>query len=484
LALGLALALVGSAGVASADSGSAPMVTATIYGSGGGTSTTSVSASQLLADPQNCPAYSKTDMTEYNSSGSTTVGLPHENGSGTGTWAMPTILHCLQNPVSVGDIHTGITVLNGDGSPQVASGSQLTPADLAASSDFQPNTDSPIISNLGSSFQYNRPWRGHGDLDANDQVTSSDPIAIEIFEGPPLTVSATASPSSPGAGSNVSFSAQVSGDEGSALTYRWSFGDNLPDSSQASPAATYTDAGGYTVSLQVTDALGGAGATTLPITVSGSSASPPAPTPSTPATSTGPNATGSNPKGGTHGGADGNGKGSGKQPSTGNGNTGKPSTGPSQPTSAHGQKPSRSGGAGSSGTSGSNSTISTNAPSTTSSTSISSSPPTHSSGRRRSAQHTAHHAPTHTRPSPTSAPPGQLVTGRLVADVTPLPAGASPLVQRSPGSAAVAAARAAHTTNSPGGVIAGSLAVVLLLGLGAGRQLLGPGWWRTLRSSS
>lgn len=478
LALGLALTLLGSAGVASADSGSGPIVTATIYASGGGTSTTSVSSSQLLADPQNCPPYSQANMTEYSASGSTSVGLPQSNGSGTGTWPMSMILHCLQSPVSVGDV-TGITVFNSDGSPQVASGSQLTPSDLANPSDFQPNTDSPVVSNLGSSFQYNRPWRGQGDLNANDQVTSGDPISIEVFEGPPLTVNASASPSSPAAGSSVSFSATVSGNESSALTYNWSFGDNLPDSHEAGPSVTYTDGGSYTVTLQVTDTDGGAGGTTVPITISGPSTTTPPPTTSTPATNTGPKGTGNNPNGGARGSAGGNGKGSGKTPSNGNGNNGTPS----QPTASRTQKPSHSGATGSSGTSGSASVKTS--PSTTSSTtstpSSSSSPSaTPTSPHRRSTQH----APTHTRPSPTNGSPGQLVTGRLVADVTPLPASASPLVRQSPGSAAAAPAPPTHTTTSPAPVIAACLGVVLLLGLGAGRELRGPGWWRTLRSSN
>jgi PKD repeat protein len=484
LALGLTLVLFGSAGAASADSGSAPMISATVYASGGGTSTTSVSASQLLADPQNCPAYSQTQMTEYSASGSTPVGLPHENGSGTGTWPMSTILHCLQNPVSVGDV-AGITVFNSDGSPQVASGSQLTPADLANPSDFQPNTDSPVVSNLGSSFQYNRPWRGDGDLNADDQVTSSDPISIEVFEGPPLTVNASASPSSPAAGSSVSFNATVTGNENSALTYNWSFGDNLPDSDQASPSVTYSDGGSYTVTLQVTDTNGGAGGTTVPITVSGPSNTTPAPTASTPATNTGPKGTGTNPSGGARGSGGGNGKGSGKTPSNGNGNGGTPS----QPTSSHTQKPSHSGGAGSSNTSGSGSAENSPSPSTTSATtttpSDSSSPSlTGTSPQRHRTRHPGHRAPTHTRPSPTNGSPGQLVTGRLVADVTPLPASASPLVRESPGSAAAAPAPPTHTATSPVPVIAGCLAVVLLLGLGAGREMRGAGWWRTLRSSN
>jgi PKD repeat protein len=476
LALGLALTLLGSAGGASADSGSAQMVSATVYASGGATSTTSVSASQLLADPQNCPAYSQTEMTEYGASGSTQIGLPHDNGSGTGTWPMSTILHCLQNPVSLSDVHTGVTILTSDGSPQVASGSQLTPADLANPSDFQPNTDSPVVSNLGSSFQYNRPWRGQGDLDANDQVTSSDPISIEVFEGPPLTVDASASPSSPAAGSSVSFSATVTGNANSALTYNWSFGDNLPDSHEATPSVTYTDAGSYTVTLQVTDTNGGAGGTTVPITVSGSPNSPSPPTTSTPATNTGPsNGTGGNPNGGSRGGPGGTGKGSGKTPSNGNGNNGTPS----QPTSSHTQQPSHSGGAGSSGTSGSPS-VKTSPSTTTAPSSPSSPSATHTSPHRPSTRR----APTHTRPSPTNGSPGQLVTGRLVADVTPLPASASPLVHQSPGSAAVAPAPPAHVATSPAPVIAACLAVVLLLGLGAGRELRGSGWWRTLRSSN
>lgn len=500
LALGLTLALFGSAGSASADSAAAAMVSATIYASGGGTSTTSVSTPELLADTQNCPAYSQTEMTEYDSSGSAPVGLAHENGSGTGTWAMSTILHCLRNPVSVGDV-TGITVVNSDGSPQAASGSQLTPADLASPSDFQPNTDSPVVSNLGSSFQYNRPWRGQGDLNANDQVTSSDPISIEVFEGPPLTVNASASASSPAAGSSVSFSATVTGDENSALTYNWSFGDNLPDSDEAGPSVTYTDGGNYTVTLQVTDTDGGAGGTTFPITVTGSSSpTPPPATTSTPVTNTGPAGTGTNSNGGTHGTTGGNGKGNGKQPSIGNGNrSGKPSqsqTGASSPSSSRRQKPSGSGSGlsgGSSGSSGGSSGPSGGSsgsgggsgaggsgtpPAATPSSSI---PRHHSAPGGR---HLSHWTPTYNRPSSTTAEPGQLVTGRLVADVTPLSAGASPLVRRSPGRPAAASSRPKPARNSPLPIIGGSLTIVLLLGLGAGRELCGPGWWRTLRFSS
>jgi len=478
LALGLALVLLGSAGVASADPGSGPMVTATVYAAGGGTSSTSVSSSELLADPQKCPAYSQSRMTEYSSSGPTTIGLPGNSGSGTGTWSMSTIVQCLQDPVSPGDV-TGITVLSGDGSPEVGPGSQLTPADLASPSDFQSNTDSPTISDRGSSFEYNRPWRGQGDLDLNDQVSTAAPISIEVFEGPPLTVTATASSSSPAAGASVSFSAAVSGNQGSALHYHWSFGDNLPDSQEATPSVTYTDAASYTVTLQVSDDNGGAGGTTVPITVTGSSAATPPPTASTPGASTGPKGTGTNPNGGTHGTTGGNGKGAGTTPSNGNGNTGKHRTGTPSPTSSHTQTPSRSGAASSSGSPGSSATTS---PPPTSSPSTANSPATRSSPAHRT-HRAAHRAPTHHRPVTTTGATGQLVTGRLIADVTPRAPGASPLVRRSPGSAAAAVAARRQTTASPLGAIAGGLAILLLLGLGAGRELRGPGWWRTVRLS-
>jgi PKD repeat protein len=392
-----------------------------------------------------------------------------------------TILGCLQPKISLGDV-TGITVLNSDGSAEESQGSQLTPGDLATPSDFQPNTDSPVVADLGSSFQYNRPWRGGSDGNADDQVTSSDPISIEVFEGPALTVSATASRATVAAGSSLSFSAQVSGNQGSALTYDWSFGDNLPDSHAATPSVTYTDAGSYTVTLQVSDANGGGGGSTVPITVTGSSGTTPPPgTSSTPNTTSGPTGTGTNPSGGTRGTPDGNGKGNGQQSSSGNGNhTGKPSqeqTGGPSPTSAHAQKQSGSatgptgGSGGSSGGTGPGGSGSPSAPSPTSST------------PQRHPDTGGHHA-THTRSTSTAAKPGQLVTGRLVADVTALPAGASPLVQPSPGSAAAAPSPPRPSASSPLAPVAGCLAIVLLLGLGAGRELRGPGWWRTPRLSS
>ena len=47
-----------------------------------------------------------------------------------------------------------------------------------------------VVSDLGSTFQYNRPWRGATDLDYLDEVNTGSPVTIEVYEGPRLTVGA------------------------------------------------------------------------------------------------------------------------------------------------------------------------------------------------------------------------------------------------------------------------------------------------------
>ena len=51
--------------------------------------------------------------------------------------------------------------------------------------------ETPVIMDAGSIDDYYRPWRGGSDLDFLDE-TQSTPIAIEVFEGPPLKVTAAA----------------------------------------------------------------------------------------------------------------------------------------------------------------------------------------------------------------------------------------------------------------------------------------------------
>jgi hypothetical protein len=74
-----------------------------------------------------------------------------------------------------------------------------------------------------------------------------------------------------------------------------------------------------------------------------------------------------------------------------------------------------------------------------------------------------------------------VVTGRLISDVTALPPDASPLVQAVPAPAASAPAvrRAIGTSLLPG--LAAGFAVLVLLGLGAGRELRGLRGLRGLR---
>ena len=76
--------------------------------------------------------------------------------------------------------------------------------------------------------EYDRPQRNASDLDYLDELQQNDPIAIDVFEGPPLTVKASASPTTVTAGATVDFSAAVSGNSGSALSYTWSFDGGAP----------------------------------------------------------------------------------------------------------------------------------------------------------------------------------------------------------------------------------------------------------------
>ena len=85
-----------------------------------------------------------------------------------------------------------------------------------------------------------------------------------------------------------------------------------------------------------------------------------------------------------------------------------------------------------------------------------------------------------TRPASPPPPSGPLVAGLLISDVTPLPPGASPLVHTAPARPATAppARQAIRATLLP--ALGGGLAVLLLLGLGAGRELRGRRRWRAL----
>ncbi len=78
------------------------------------------------------------------------------------------------------------------------------------------------------------------------------------------------------------------------------------------------------------------------------------------------------------------------------------------------------------------------------------------------------------------SPQAPVIDGRLISDVTPLPPGASPLVQVVNNPLATAPAVRPVTRGSLVAVLASGILVVLLLGLGAGRELRGRRDWRAL----
>ena len=461
------------AAVAAADPSSDEVVSATVYSPSGTTQNDSVSLAQLQSDPR-CAAYSGTDMNELGRNGFVDVQLAPD-----GTWALSTVLGCLSTPVPVAAVH-GVTVINGQGAPETGPGSMLTPADLApqGSTDFNNPQEAPVVQALGSLNQYDRPWRGGGqgqpDYDFLDEVQGTDngqplPIAIEVFEGPLLTVTVSASRTTVPAGGTVTFNATVTGQNGSALSYSWSFDGGAQSSTAPSPQVTFGNAGQYDVTVQVTDSAGGGGSAEIPITVG---APPPAATGSHPQTGSGKSRKSHTPSGprkskGTHAGGP-----------AGKSNTGKSTTA--------GKGSSTSTGKNTSTTSSTTSTSTTPASTTPSSTTGASTHHATASTSRRAS--TPHRAVGHTTaPLTRSTPPlpsGPLVSGQLVSDVTPLAAGASPLVRVVPAAVATAppARQAIRASLLP--AFGAGFAVLLLLGLGAGRELRGRRRRPTLRVGS
>jgi len=464
-ALTLVCVLVGlgySAGVATADPGSDEVVSAAVYSPSGTTQNDSVSLAQLQSNPQ-CTQYSGTDMNEFGRNGFVDVQL-----SPSSTWALSTVLGCLTTPVPVSAVH-GITVIDGQGAPEAGSDSMLTPADLApqGSTDFNDPQEAPVVEALGSLNQYDRPWRGGGqgqtDYDFLDEVqgTQNDqpvPIAIEVFEGPILTVTVSASRTAVPAGGTVTFSATVTGQNGSSVSYDWNFGGGAESSTAPTPQVTFDNAGQYDVALQVTDTDGGGGVAEVPITVG---SPPPAKTGSHKQTGSGKSRKSHSPTGprkskGTHPGGPATSSHGGKSTTAGNGKGANNGKGTSTKSST---------------TPTSRTTTSTTPTSTTTSPSANSSQPTTVSTPHRTTS-PKHQTQPLTRPA-LPARSGPVVEGLLVSDVKPLAAGASPLVRVAPAAVATAppARQAIRASLLP--AFGAGLAVLLLLGLGAGRELHG-----------
>jgi len=460
LALVSALIALGATCAGALADSSADVLVSAIVHSSSGTTVDSVTLAALQADPTRCPAYSGPEtMHELGRQGFVDVPLP-PSGAQTGTWALSTALACMQTPIPVNAVQ-GIAVLGFDGSPQAGAGSDLKPADLASPSDFNDTTQGPVVEALGSLNQYDRPWRGGTDQDFLDEVQQSQngqplPISIEVFEGPLLTVTVTASATSVPAGGTVSFHATVGGAGASALSYAWSFGGAAPGSTASAPSVRFDSAGRYAVTVQVTNQTGGGGVASIPITVGGQ---PPA-------------ATGTHPQIGA-GTALGSHFPTGPRQSAGHHPGGQPGS-----TNAGASTPSRA---------RPRATTTPSAPPTTpASTTATTTTPTAPAPlpNRAAAPQRTRPAPAHiqprrlARPAPLSAPKGPVVAGRLISDVIPLGPGASPLIHIVPSTVAGAppARQAIRASLLPG--IGAALAVIVLLGLGAARELGWPRGWR------
>ncbi|MBV9414010.1 MAG: PKD domain-containing protein [Solirubrobacterales bacterium] len=461
LVTGLVVLCATSAG-ALADNGSDVLLSATVYSSSGN-STDSVTLGALQADPTRCPMYGGPQtMQELGRQGFVAVQLP-PSGAQTGTWSVATALGCMQTPIPLSAVQ-GITVLGLDGSPQAGAGSLLKPADLGSPSDFNDTAQTPVVEALGSLNQYDRPWRGGSDQDYLDEVQQSQngqaqPIAIEVFEGPLLAVSVHASRTSVPVGGSVTFRARVIGAGASALSYAWSFGGGASDSTAAAPRIRFASAGQYDVTVQVTDQAGGAGLASIPITVGGK---PEAATGTHPRSGAGTSLTSHSPTGplssaGQHAG----------------GRPGSTRTGGSTPSTTHPTPITTP--------SPSTTPASTETTLTTPTTPVPTSPvltPHPSTPAPR--PHAAPRPRTTTR-RPITAPKGPVVAGRLISDVIALGPGASPLVHVVPATVASAppARRAIRASVLP--AAGAALAVLLLLGLGAARELRFGLDWRTRR---
>jgi hypothetical protein len=441
IALVLAAALVvGGASTALGDPNSGQLVVATIYRSGQPPAHASVSIGSLESN-SNCERYSGPGIDLHG------PGANPAQQFTSRAWRLSTVLECLSEPVFTNEI-TVVTVRQTDGSPQWAGASQLHRGDLVPPSDFADDDAVPVVWSDGSNILYYRPWRGGSDENARDLVQQPSPSSFEVdvFTGRPLDVAATASETTVTEGATVDFSASVSPGDASGLSYSWNFGGGAPSSTQAAPRVRFGTPGRYKVTAQVTDDAGGGGGDVLQVTVNSENGTPPTEgSPSDP--QTGPdNSQGSNP-----GGPPGN---------QGGGPTGKPGgTGRGDPDGGKRGRDREPGAADTTGSGGGPS-------SGTGPGSGSSDSP---GGTDKEQGDEGSSSPLKPAPSSTDDE-GDVVTGRLISKVTGLPAGASPLVRTVQESVASAPARRV-VKSSPLAIVGGALGIVLLLGLGARREL-------------
>lgn len=463
LGVGVLAALVGgSVGVAAAD----PTVNATVYQPNALPLSETVSTSVLKLS---CPTYPGPGVELHGVDGQLESNNP-EVDAVPPSWSMASVLGCLEPKIPTTAV-SQVIVTNLQGDPELSQpGSVLTDADLLGTGypcAAQP-AEVPFISANGDDVFYYRPWACGDDDNALDSLLPGTPVLkLAVFEGPALVVAARASQTTVSAGATVSFTAMVSGPQQDGLAYDWEI-NGASASTEQDVALPFSAAGTYDVSVLVTDDAGGGGAATIPITVNATSPAPvsPAPPPNAPAV--------------------------GPQQSSGTvigGSAGTPVPGQPVPTSSQTRSEAVTTTAGAkhsqtsvhrtatatttvAATTTASSTVVTEAivpsggsvPGATAPSNGSTGPPSSHVGTSPPPVHRPSRAPARSDLAGTAP----TVTGLLISDVTPLPAGASALTPTAKTATAPAVRRAAST--SPLAAIAGVLAVVLLFALGIARE--------------
>jgi PKD repeat protein len=486
-----ALCLLGHLGAVAAADDTTPLVTATIEGPSGTPSTESISAADLKADPGHCPLYTGPPPTQ-NTPQSSSPGYIDPNN----TWALATIFPCMSPPISLASIQS-VTVLHQNGASEADPDSQLSSSDLAPGGNWlHPDEQPVVVYAVSGGDEYFRPARSASDVNVGDQVYDT-PISVEVFEGKPLAVAIETPAQTITTGASLSFGANVTGVQGTP-SYHWDFDGGATNSTAEAPNVTFSRAGTFNVALQVTDSNGDTGVAQLvTITVNSPSGSPHQQTGTTTQPGNG-NDTGSTSPTGHKGGKpvppgsggtkpSGNDSGGGKHGKSGQGNqsnhnhrhqakrsksrTDSGGTGTSTGTSSGGTGT----GTASAGTSaGSGGTQTSSIPST----------PLPASPTPATAHHTSPRQGNSSglkAQTPSVLPEGaRIVTGDLISHVVTLPLGSSPLVHPESGGTGREPVVRQGVTASPVPALVGGLIIVLLLGLGAGRELRGRRAWRTM----
>lgn len=137
-------------------------------------------------------------------------------------------------------------------------------ADLANPSDF---ADGPALVSLdGTSTRFLRPQRGPNDQNAADDIATSSgqPLAISVYTGRLLTLTATHTPAHAVAGQSVHLTATSSccALAGETLTYSWTPGDNGQPETGSTVDHRFAAAGTYQASVTLT---GSHGSVALPV---------------------------------------------------------------------------------------------------------------------------------------------------------------------------------------------------------------------------